>query len=82
MGLDLLYRQHAEDGNGEDPTENGCRGDAEAGQAEGEVVIGVKRFHCIMYIQFCILQLPDNAAHYLSFLIRVYRYHQVISTLS
>ena len=36
--LDLSHRQHAEDGDGQDPAEDGGRSHAETGEAEGEVV--------------------------------------------
>ena len=60
MSLDLLHGQHAEDGDGQDPTEDGCGGDAESGQAEGEVVIGVERARGTIYIRiYFTLQPPD-----------------------
>jgi hypothetical protein len=39
MELGILYRQHAQDGNGQDPTPYSSGHDAEARQAEGEAIV-------------------------------------------
>jgi len=36
--LDILHRQHAENGDRQDPAEDGCGSHAKAGEAEGEAV--------------------------------------------